>query len=299
MKHSAIYIFLLLIFVFTTPIFVYAAPLSETTGTININSITGDVNLTGGVTTTTTTTSAPPTTTGGTGGTAGGGAAATTTTTTAAVTATTTTTIAPPVVESETVQTVAAGEAAVFKYEKVTLGVSEIIITTKSGTAAASNVQIEITKTTTIPATISIAAPDSIYAYLDITVKNVATTDIESAKIKFHVEKSWIDANGIDVATITLNRYVNGAWVTLTTTLTSSDGTSYYFEATSPGLSIFAITAKKTAATTTTTAIIPPITPDMTGWIIVIIVALVVIVLLIYFLRKKSLKKVLQQTLPI
>jgi PGF-pre-PGF domain-containing protein len=224
------------------------------------------------------------TSTGGTGGTAGGtaaGGAATTTTTTAAATTATTTTIAPPVVESATVQTVTSGEAAVFKYEKITLGISEITITTKSTAASASNVQIEITKTTTTPTTISIAAPNIVYAYLDIKATNIATADIENAKIKFHVEKSWVDANNINISTITMNRYVDGAWTALPTTSTSFDGTSYYFEAISPGLSVFAITAEKIAIPTTTT--IPPITlPPVTDWATIIITIFIIIAIIFF-----------------
>jgi hypothetical protein len=59
------------------------------------------------------------------------------------------------------------------------------------------------------------------------------------------VEKSWYDTNGYDAATTKLRRKVGETWQDLPTTKTGEDASYYYFEAESPGLSYFAITALK------------------------------------------------------
>lgn len=107
----------------------------------------------------------------------------------------------------------------------------------------AENVSIRIGETTEKPTEIAVGAPGVVCRYLEITKKNITDNDISSASIKFKVEKSWIDANGINESTITLYRYdpATGAWTGLATTKIGEDVTYAYFQSTSPGLSEFAI----------------------------------------------------------
>ena len=114
-------------------------------------------------------------------------------------------------------------------------------------------------------------------------------------KINFKVAKSWISENSIDVSTIVLSRYSGGVWNELPTTQTGEDDTYFYFEAISPGLSFFAITAQQVVATTTTTipttttTTIPPV-PDI-YWAVGGIVALVIVILVLVIWKFGKLKQ--------
>jgi len=229
----------------------------------------------------TTTTAAPS---GGVGGGSGGGATTT-------VTVATTTTTTPPVKESETVSSIPAGTTGNFSFE--TTPITEINVEVKN---AVTNAQITVTKTDTAPSTVSIAAPGNVYAYFNIEKINLADANVNKITINFKVEKSWITNNNIDVNTITMNRYVNGAWTPITTKLVSSNG-YYYFEAESPGLSVFAVTAQKVVTTTapttvpvTTTTVPIVIKPGDYTWILVLII-IIIIAFVIWKYYKKIRKK--------
>jgi len=202
-----------------------------------------------------------------------------------------TTTTTPPVKETKTVASIAAAATGTFSFD--TVPITEIKVDVKN---AVSNVQIAVTKTDTAPATVSIVAPGVTYAYFNIEKTNIADADVSKVTIKFKVEKSWITDNNIDSGTITLSRYVNGTWVPLTTKLVSSNG-YYYFEAESPGLSVFAVSAQQKPTTTippvtttvpaTTTTIPIVIKPGDYTWILVL-----VIIIVIFFVIWKYYKKI-------
>ena len=179
----------------------------------------------------------------------GGGAAGTSTTTTTTTTTVVTTTIPvttttlPPVEESKTIASIPAGQSGTFTYTE-NVAITDIIITTVN---AVSNVQVTVKKQSTAPATVAIAAPGVVHSYLTITESNIQNSDIESVTIKFKVEKSWIASNNIDEATIALNRYENNVWTALATSKLSEDANYVYFEVTTTGLSIFAVTGQQVA----------------------------------------------------
>ena len=105
------------------------------------------------------------------------------------------------------------------------------------------NVRIIVRELVDRPAEIAIAAPGTIYRYLEITEENITDNDISSVTITFKVEKTWIEGENIDEDTITLERYnaENGEWVSLPTVKVDEDATYVYFSVTSPRLSYFAI----------------------------------------------------------
>jgi len=117
---------------------------------------------------------------------------------------------------------------------------TEITIQVKN---AAENVKITVQEVTEGAAGIAIGAPGTTYKYLNIVAENITDAQIGSVVIRFKVEKSWIIANDIDIATITLNHYdpLTGEWTSLPTTYLSEDDTYVYFSAISPGLSIFGV----------------------------------------------------------
>ncbi len=107
----------------------------------------------------------------------------------------------------------------------------------------ARNVQI-IVKEAALPFAVSApVAPEtgSTYQYLEISKSNIKDEDIKKAKIKFKVEKSWINENSIDEDTVRLNRLQEG-WKKLPTTKLEEDKSFVYYQAETPGFSIFAIT---------------------------------------------------------
>jgi len=186
--------------------------------------------------------------TGGGGGVAGGGATGTTTTTT----------VAPPVEEIKLVGNISSGQTANVSFNKSdSLKIQEISIETTNNV---NNVQITIKETTQPSGANLVIGSDAgaVYKYLEITKSNIQDSDISKVKIKFKVEKSWLASNNIDKNTVSLSRLVGNTWTKLPTSILSEDSTYVYFEAESPGLSIFAITGNKLVSTQTTT------TPDVT-----------------------------------
>ncbi|MDP6600025.1 MAG: PGF-pre-PGF domain-containing protein, partial [Candidatus Woesearchaeota archaeon] len=86
-------------------------------------------------------------------------------------------------------------------------------------------------------------APNTIenaYQYVEVETDGINDNDIGNVKIDFKVNNSWFTDNNFDSDTVVLNRY-DDDWKKLSTIKISK--TSY--EATSPGFSLFAITADK------------------------------------------------------
>jgi len=106
------------------------------------------------------------------------------------------------------------------------------------------NIQITITKLDKRPANVAVDAGGGVYRYLNIDKQNIEDEDISSAKIVFQVEKSWVDSNNIDRSTVSLQRYEDGRWNKLPTSEVWEDAVNVYYEAESPGLSIYAISGE-------------------------------------------------------
>lgn len=79
---------------------------------------------------------------------------------------------------------------------------------------------------------------------MEINKTNIKNEDIDEVKIRFTVNKSWIDDNNINESLITLNRY-NKSWQKLPTQEISEDNEFVYYESESPGLSVFAISGEE------------------------------------------------------
>ncbi len=148
----------------------------------------------------------------------------------------------PPTTPSGTYSfgSIGAGQTASTTVDVPNVPVTGVSLTVDE---AVSNVHLTVSSYTTMPSTISIGAPGNVYDYLSIST-TAPSTAVTQIQINFKVPVSWVTSNNIDPATITLNHYVDGAWTTLTTTQTTSDGTYYYFTATTSSLSYFAITGQ-------------------------------------------------------
>jgi PGF-pre-PGF domain-containing protein len=117
------------------------------------------------------------------------------------------------------------------------------------------SVSISIEQLPQKPADVTVDVSGKVYRYVKITKENLDDENIAQGKIKFKVEKSWINANNINVTTIALYRYTNGQWNRLATNKISEDSNYVFFEAATPGFSYFAISGEMLAAATTTTTV--------------------------------------------
>jgi hypothetical protein len=77
---------------------------------------------------------------------------------------------------------------------------------------------------------------------MQITTTNLPNDNIASAKVKFTVPKSWLTQQGLTASDVSLFRLAT-IWNQLTTTVLSEDANNVYFEATTPGFSLFAVFA--------------------------------------------------------
>ncbi|PIN99952.1 hypothetical protein COT72_03910 [archaeon CG10_big_fil_rev_8_21_14_0_10_43_11] len=145
---------------------------------------------------------------------------------------------------NKTLPIVPPGLAKKLEFENASsTNIKSLSITTKN---TQTNVTISVQTLAEEPTETSgfaIAGLSEIYRYLEFT-SSVSNDDIEEAVVEFQLPKAWLEENGYKTNQIRLTRFHNGAWSTLPTTLVSSDGENYYFEAKTPGFSYFAIFAK-------------------------------------------------------
>ena len=76
--------------------------------------------------------------------------------------------------------------------------------------------------------------------YLKITT-NISSEKIANAKIRFKVEKTWVNVNNIDPSKVFLYKLVNGNWIQLPTQKITEDNNNIYYESTLNSFSIFVI----------------------------------------------------------
>jgi len=85
-----------------------------------------------------------------------------------------------------------------------------------------------------------------VYQYIEISTRGISDDDLSSVTVEFQVNRSWLDENKLNEDTVKLNRYSDG-WVALPTERVSMSGENIQYLATSPGFSVFAITAEPIA----------------------------------------------------
>jgi PGF-pre-PGF domain-containing protein len=150
--------------------------------------------------------------------------------------------VVPPVSETTAPQNVVAGGTGEFSITKEELLVTKVEVKVKDAVSNAKVTVREASKPAAAPVPITVAQ-GKVHKYLSITT-TVSAASIEEVKISFSVPKLWFITNDLDHTTTQLVRYKNQAWEELETTLVGSDDGNYLFEATSPGLSTFAVIAK-------------------------------------------------------
>jgi len=85
-----------------------------------------------------------------------------------------------------------------------------------------------------------------VYQYIDVTPAHF--TSVTAAVIEFSVAKSWIEEQHITPANVAMSRFHDGAWANLPTSFVREANGHAYYQAESPGFSIFAIIAVKGSA---------------------------------------------------
>ncbi len=93
----------------------------------------------------------------------------------------------------------------------------------------------------------------TVYQYLQITKDNLKEEDIETVKIRFRIEREWLEQHDINPDNMALYKYTN-KWVKLPTKKLNTETNYVHYEATAPSFSLFAISS---------TAVAQPITPTL------------------------------------
>ena len=115
-------------------------------------------------------------------------------------------------------------------------------------------VQLTVTKLDTKPV-MQREVQGTVYQYIRVDETNLKEADISDVKIAFKIEKKWMDQYNGSIKDVVLQRYLSNIWTNLDTTFTRTDATYNYFEADSPGLSLFAVALKAAPSPVVPTAV--------------------------------------------
>lgn len=127
--------------------------------------------------------------------------------------------------------------------EKKNIGIEEVVINSNS---PASNAKIIMEKLSHKPVDVESDPNGKIYSYLRFDKTILTDDNLESAVIKFTVNRSWVLDNNYQAEDVALSHYKTG-WEKLPTKFLSSDSILYHYEAKTKGFSYFAINAENKA----------------------------------------------------
>jgi PGF-pre-PGF domain-containing protein len=138
--------------------------------------------------------------------------------------------------EEEVIPFISGGSTGSVIFQKSDQhSVQEIFIQTNK---AISNLTLNVRVTSSQPPT---GTTDADYKYLEITAAKLTNAEIGGVRIRFKVDKQWLRDNSVEPNKVTLYRQKDGVWTGLETSLLNTDDFFAYYEAVSPGFSLFAI----------------------------------------------------------
>ena len=140
--------------------------------------------------------------------------------------------------------TITPTEGAILTVNKEEIGIKQVNIFVKN---PVSNVRVTVTKLDSQPTSVTHSVKGNLYQFLDMTATNLEETNILDVKVQFKVKKSWLSDNNVNDSTVKLNRY-DMIWEELETNRLNEDSENIYYEATSPGFSVYAITGEAFSA---------------------------------------------------
>ncbi|MBU2560687.1 MAG: immune inhibitor A [Nanoarchaeota archaeon] len=100
--------------------------------------------------------------------------------------------------------------------------------------------EVRVTPLSERPVSIKKDLPD-VYQYFEISTLNIYDWVIDDVVLEVAVPKDWVAGKGVGADDIVVTRFHNGAWSDLSTKLVSEDKKSLFYEAGSPGFSVFAV----------------------------------------------------------
>ncbi|MEZ5335615.1 MAG: PGF-pre-PGF domain-containing protein [Methanolobus sp.] len=112
-------------------------------------------------------------------------------------------------------------------------------------TAGTIQATVEVLKDTS--ALVDEDAPGEIYQRMNIWVGKVGyATDnnVENMIVTFRVEKSWLEDNNVPAESVSLYRYSDDVWASLSTEISREDDEYVYFDSQTPGFSPFSISGE-------------------------------------------------------
>lgn len=134
---------------------------------------------------------------------------------------------------------VVGGSVGTFDFSSV----PEIAVTAVelSVVATVTNVKVTVEKMTSAQTIAQSApAPAAVFQYVSIKAENVKSSDVSAAKLRFKVPKQWLGETNAAKDDIAVFRFASG-WNELPTKIISEDSQHVYYEAESPGFSVFAV----------------------------------------------------------
>jgi hypothetical protein len=99
----------------------------------------------------------------------------------------------------------------------------------------------------------------TVIGYIEIEPVGINPDTVSSGVITFSVNGQWLTAHDLTPAQVGLMRNHDNLWTSLPTTLLRQSGDTYYYEATTPGFSYFAVVARTGTVLANATVTVPSV----------------------------------------
>ncbi len=131
-----------------------------------------------------------------------------------------------------------------------------------------------------------------VFKYLDIKITSddgeyLTEDKISSLSFNFELKNSEVLGKNIDLSNIKLVRYHDG-WQELTTVASGVNEEKIYFEATTPGLSTFAIVGENVEESDSSTHMMGSNIPEIPGFVLIAIIIFGVIGILVFLVKSRD-----------